>query len=514
MTSPWMIRTMVVAAGMTTMATEMAASRLLAPYFGASVMVWANIIGLFLIYLSVGYWYGGRLADRNPTVQGLCKVTALAALSIAVVPFIARPILSIASGGIESVAVSSVIGSFVGCLLLMSVPITLLGIVPPYAIRLAIVSVDSSGQVAGGLYALSTIGSIAGTFGSVLVTIPWIGTRNTMLLFALVLALLSAVGLRGRMRITTSGAAAVMVGAMLLPVGVVKEASAGTLLFEDDSHYQFVQVVKERGSDRRLLQLNEGWAVHSIYDPESVLTGGIWDAFLTIPALSTAPGTRESERTMSMLLIGNAAGSAARSYATYRPNVSIDGVELDPLVSTAGRRFFDMGALERTNLTVHHADGRPFLSHADDRRWDIIHIDAYRQPYIPFYLTTREFFTIVRDRLAPGGVVSINVGSAPDDPRINEAVAATMREVFPTVVRWRAERYNEVIAGVSQRTPVAQLAARLRASDLAVDPQLRDQFTDFASRMQPVARGSARVLTDDHAPVEWMTDRMILGEAS
>ncbi len=514
--SVWRLRAIVVVAGMTTMATEMAASRLLAPFFGASVMVWANIIGLILIYLSVGYWYGGRLADRYPTMRGLCTVTAAAAVLIAAVPYVAQPILHVTSGGIDTVAPSAVIGSFAGCLLIFSVPITLLGMVPPYTVRLALNSVDTSGQVAGSLYALSTIGSILGTFGSVLVLIPWIGTRDTMLVFAMLLALLSVVGLSGRRRVYTAGAIGVMVIGMLMPAGVVKRAEAGSVVFEEESPYQFVQVVRERGTSRMLLQLNEGWAVHSIYDPATVLTGGVWDDFLVVPSLAgrAKPSGPDSDRSMRMLIIGNAAGTAAREFGVYRPHVHIDGVELDPVVTHAGRRFFRMGDAERTNLTVHAGDGRPFLRHAGSRRWDVIHIDAYRQPYIPFYLTTREFFQSVRSHLTPGGVVSINVGSSPHDDRINRAVAATMRDVFPTVVRWRAQAYNEVIMAMSDPMTSAQFRDHLMSSDLAANPNLADMFSACAANARRVRPNPSQVLTDDHAPVEWMTDRMILREAS
>lgn len=514
--SLWQLRAIVVVAGMTTMATEMAASRLLAPFFGASVMVWANIIGLILIYLSIGYWYGGKLADRHPSVRGLCTVTAVAAVMIAVVPFAAQPILHITSGGVDSVAVSSVIGSFAGCLLIFSGPITLLGMVPPYTVRLALSSVDNSGQVAGSLYALSTIGSILGTFGSVLILIPWIGTRDTMLVFATLLALLSIGGLSGRRRLLTAGAVGVMIVGLVIPSGIVKRAEAGAVVFEEESPYQFVQVIRERGTGRMLLQLNEGWAVHSVYDPATVVTGGVWDDFLAVPTLAgpTYPAGVDSDRSMRMLIIGNAAGTAARVFGVYRPHIHIDGVELDPVVTRAGRRYFRMRDAERANLTVHAGDGRPFLRSAGRRRWDVIHIDAYRQPYIPFYLTTREFFHLVRAHLTPTGVVSINVGSAPHDDRINRAVAATMRDVFPTVVRWRAQAYNEVVVATARPLSMGEIRSRLVSSDLAENPNLSDMFSAFAGTARSVRPDADQVLTDDHAPVEWMTDRMILHEAS
>lgn len=513
--TPHILRSMVLVSGMTTMATEMSASRLLAPYFGASVMVWANIIGLILIYLSIGYWYGGRLADRYPTLRALCTITLTASIMIAIVPFIARPVLEISSGGIDSLEVSSVLGSFAGCLLLFSVPITFLGMVPPFTVRLALRSIHDSGQVAGSLYALSTVGSIVGTFGSVLVLIPWIGTRSTMLTFAAILALLSVIGLSGRIRVAAAFAGVIMAAAVLLPAGLVKQATAGTVVFEDESRYQFVQVVKGPHA-RMLLYINEGWAVHSVYDPRTVLTGGVWDAFLVPPALTGTQqfSGRESARPLRMLLIGNAGGTVARQFAQFRPHVHIDGVELDPTVSKAGRTFFGMRASENTNLRVIHADGRPFLAHAANTKWDVIHIDAFRQPYIPFYLTTREFFTLVREHLAPGGVVSINVGTVPDDDRINVAIASTMRSVFPTVIRWPVARNNEVEVAIAEPMGAREIEQRLRGSDLARVPELEEVFGAAASSFELVDPQTDKVLTDDLAPVEWLTDQMIIEEAS
>ncbi|HDZ59641.1 MAG TPA: spermine synthase, partial [Actinobacteria bacterium] len=181
--------------GMTIMATEMSASRLLAPFFGNSLFVWTNLIGLILIYLTAGYFLGGKLADRRPEPGLLFKITMAAAVTIAVLPFIARPIMGIAMEGIAEISAGAFLGSFGVTVLLFALPVTLLGMVSPFAIRLRMTGVETAGNVAGGIYALSTVGSILGTFLPVLLLIPWLGTRNTMLLFAGALAAVSALGL-------------------------------------------------------------------------------------------------------------------------------------------------------------------------------------------------------------------------------------------------------------------------------------------------------------------------------
>jgi spermidine synthase len=494
------LRLLVLVAGMTTMATEMSASRLLAPFFGASILVWANLIGLILVYLSLGYWIGGRVADRRPQLSGLCTITLAAAATIALLPFVAHPILSSTSGAIDESSVGVIIGSFAGTLLLFSIPVTLLGMVPPYAIRLAITNVEKAGAAAGGLYALSTIGSILGTFGSVLFLIPLVGTRRTMLAFALVLALLSLFSIQRRI-LEVAVIVAIGVG-LVVPVGAIKEAKAGELgLFERESPYQYVQVVEQKRSGIRLLQLNEAWAVHSVYNPTTNLVGGIFDRYVAIPNLLGRSNPGEADA----LLLGSAAGTIPHTYREFWPHIHFDGVEIDPDVIAAGRKLFHM---DGRNLTVHQADARPFLANARHRKWDIIIIDAYRQPYIPFYLTTREFFALVRTHLSDDGVVVINIGAAPGDQRIQLAIGATMMDVFPAVYRHRAAEFNEFLIATREQTSLDEVKARLR-SHRSNDGDVQSISREVASDIRPM-KSHSEVLTDDKAPVEWMTDGMIL----
>jgi spermidine synthase len=334
-----------------------------------------------------------------------------------------------------------------------------------------------------------------------------------MLLFAGALALLATGVWMRRLpkvgRRSTLLAPASLVVVILLsfaPTGLVKPLDDGKVLDERESRYQFIQTVAEPDG-RHILQLNEGWAVHSIWDPDTVLTGGIWDHFLVVPALRNRPD--ESRHETTMLVIGSAAGTTKRAFDALRPTVDMTSVELDTEVTKVGRKHFELTG------DVEAFDGRPFLERSDDE-WDVIHIDAYRQPYIPFYLTTREFFELAKAHLTDGGVVSINVGSSPDDPRINEAVAATMRDVFPIVARYRAENYNEVIVAVDDPgVTIDELRERIRASDVPDQDRgsLVPLFRAFADGMREVEPDPDRVLTDDRAPVEWMTDRMIFGEA-
>jgi spermidine synthase len=470
---------LVFGAGTGTLAVEISASRLLAPYYGSSTIVWANLIGLVLLALSLGYWLGGKLADRRPSGRLLGRLVLAAGGYVAVLPFVTRPILDVAARGLDELSVGAVVGSFFATLVLFAPPVFVLGMVSPFAIRLALDTVGSAGEVAGRLYALSTAGSLLGTFLPALVTIPLVGTQRTLIGSAAVLATASAPLIGGR-----GLAAAAAVGALLaVPPGVVK-ASEGRILYEHESRYQFVQVV-ERGGVRRLY-LNEGVAVHSLYRRETVLTGGEWDAFLAIPALLD----REPR---SLAVLGNAGGTVARAYGVYWPRVEIDGVEIDPAVSEAGLRWLGMG--ENPRLRVVNADARPFLRRTD-RRYDLIFVDAYHQPYVPFYLATREFFELARSRLRPGGLIALNVATVPGDRRLRDELAGTMAAVFPEVRVWPALRFNHFVIGLT--SPLRGLRPVPVLGDL-LERQL----------FGPVA-ASARPWTDDHAPVEWLTDRMIL----
>ena len=484
---------LVFAVGAGSLGAEIAAARLLAPWFGASTIVWANTIAIVLVALSIGYALGGRFADRDPRPAGLARIVLVAAVLLAVVPFVSGPFLHQAVRAVDELSAATFVGSLFGVGALLAVPLVLLGMVSPYAVRLEVDRVADAGRTAGRLYAISTVGSLTGTFLAALLLIPVVGTRRTFLIFAATMAL-TALPHLARGRLPAALVPVVILGLIALPTGTVKSAEGSDrVIWEKETEYQYARVV-EAVDGRRTLELNEGHAIHSRYEPGQWLSGSYWDELVvSTVAARTSPAS-------AVAILGNAAGTVARSIGHFFPETRIEGVELDPEVTEVGRELFDMHA---PRLTTHTADARPWLAATDDR-FDVIMMDAYRQPYIPFYLTTREFFDVARDRLRPGGLVIVNVGQPEGSTRLEKVLSATLRASFGKDAVWRdpaASTNTLLIASESGESPVD----RLRAAADEVDPEIAEIARATASRLAPALSGG-QVYTDDVAPVEWLID--------
>ena len=487
---------------MGSLAVEFGAARLLAPYFGTSLYVWGVLIGLVLIYLSAGYVIGGRLADSRPDEMLLYQITAWAGLWIGVIPLVSYPILLASQQGFRELSIGLVGGTLVAVMLLFAVPVILLGCVSPFAIRLLLKNVESGGNTAGRVYALSTAGSILGTFLPVFWFIPTYGTRPTLEGFGLVLVAASVAGLWPwpRRRVYAAFAAAVILAWIFLPSGI-KPPQVGQLLYEKESAYGYIQVVQD-GTKTELI-LNEGEAVHSIYDPQSLLTGGPWDYMLI--ADSFRPAGQDEIKPASVAILGLAGGTAARQYtAAYGTSVRITGVEIDPDILSVAHRYFH---LDEPNVHPVVADARYWLN-TQAAKYDVIVMDAYRQPYIPFHLTTREFFSEVRAHLAPGGVAVVNAGRTASDYRLVDALASTMAAVYPSVFLVDVPAFNNTLVyGSTEPVTVDDVEHNLRLINEPVAQDVaRSVINEGRLRVSPY---HSQVFTDDLAPVERLIDEII-----
>ena len=491
--------------GMASLGLEMTAARLLGNVFGTSNIVWANIIGLMLVYLTAGYFLGGRWADRSPSTRTFYRIIVWAAFTAGLVPLASRPVLREAANAVEALDAAVMAGSFLSILILFSVPVTLMGCVSPFAIRLGITDPAKAGTVSGRIYAISTLGSILGTFLPVLWLIPAVGTTRTFLVFSLGLL---AVGLLGLLRADRKAALLYLwmpVALLALAWWVLQSPIKSTSgqIFERESAYNYIQVVEIRGT--RFLLLNEGQGIHSVYNPAGGPTFGTWDYFLAAPYFN--PGADPVRPVERLGLVGLAGGTIAKQYTQVFGPIPIDGWEIDPDIVAVGREFFDMN---EPNLNALVQDGRWGLAHSP-WHYAVIGVDAYRLPYIPWHLTTREFFQEVRDHLTDLGVLVINVGRTPDDRRLVEAMVGTIGAVFPTVhVVDVPNTFNTIVFATVQPTSADNLAGNLASLRVnGASPLLLDVLERTILNLQPTPESEV-VFTDDWAPIEQLTNSMAI----
>ena len=497
--------------GMTTLAVELSASRLLGNVFGNSNLVWANVIGLILLYLTIGYFVGGRLADRYPRSRVLLQIVIWAAFLCALIPLVARPIVSQAANAVFGADTALALGSFLSVLVLFSIPVTLLGTVSPFVIRLAVHSVQESGRVAGKVYAISTLGSLLGAFLPVLWIIPELGTARTFLLFAGILYL--SAWLRLLLEDRKTALAFLWMPVLIAALahiqlrGPLREpAENASLKYEGESAYNYIQV-QEDGEGYRYLYLNEGQGIHSQWHETEILYGGTWDYFLVGPYFNPPPF--RADQVASMLLIGLAAGTIPRQYTAIYGDMPIDGIEIDPNIVEVGAEFFDMNEDRIPNLNVLVGDGR-YLLKQSEKQYSVVGIDAYRPPYIPWHLTTLEFFQEVRAHLTSDGVVVINVGRTDTDRRLVDALANTMSRVYPSVHAVDVpQSFNTILVATQVQSSPDNLAANLGYRVDTVNPALY-QLLETASAHVAHVGHSEIVFTDDRAPVETLVDSIVL----
>ncbi len=506
---------LVFTSGLVTLGMELSASRLLEPAFGNNQIIWSALIGLILLYLAVGAWFGGRLADRFPRQRELDITLTLAAIGVALVPLFSGTVLGWASRGLAGFSLGLLAGSLFAILILFSIPGILLGTATPWAIRLSLHDLQSTGQTAGRFSATATAGSILGAFLPALWLIPAVGTRWTFFILALTLLIVISLGaLRQSHRWVplVAFAAVLLVAVLSRPsqgvLGLWSDSQTGPILYEDESAFNYISV-RQWGNEHHL-KLNDGIGIHSVHHPDMLLSRGIWDYFLLAPLFQ--PTWSEKHAPDDLLIIGLAAGTVSELYTDIYGPLPITGIELDPQIIEVGREFFDMN---QPNLDAIAADGRRWLSQQpSDATWDVVAIDAYRPPYIPFHLTTVEFFQLVHEHLSEDGVVTINVGRTETNFALVEALVSTLSTVFPSVFVIDEPGppdtlANSLVVATMQPMTLENVSANLADLPEAMTPEFQELALRAAQARIPQPAPDPIIFTDDRAPIERIVHSII-----
>lgn len=479
--------------GMAVTAMEISASRLLAPYFGTSLFVWTNIIGVVLLALATGYYLGGKLSEKNPHLDFLYKIILSAGFLCMLAPLLIRPLaMTVIDTHTFSLPVFIVLGSLSFSAILFGVPLVLLGMTSPFLIKIATLHQEKVGDISGKIFALSTIGSIVGTFLPTFFLIPFVGTRTTITIFAGILMVLGGLGLKKKWLFISF---AVLIVIFLSPQGMFKPGT--NVLAESESLYQFIQITEK--NNIRYLSIDMGLGMQSIYNPLKTTTGNFYDPFMILPYLVT-----ENDPTR-VLIVGLAGGTIARGLnAEFGTHITMEGVEIDSIVTDLSKKYFDLGSIP---INIHETDGRVFLQ-SGTKKYNIIVIDAFQNEFhIPWTMTTKEFWQIVEKHLTKDGLVAINVIAPTEESPLLNIITNTMASALPYAIiahPGKDTTFNFFVIGSKNKLDLA-LLEKTRNPDLAeIGKQVIDSAHPFVFDPQK------RILTDDNAPVEFLTDTAFL----
>lgn len=478
-------------AGMSVMAVELGASRLLAPYFSSSQIVWTIIIGTIMIAMALGNIYGGKSADKNPDPDKLYGRILIAGVWTALIPFFSKfVIIGISALLVVTVSTNFLIwAAFITCMIVFVFPLFLLGTVTPSLVKYTVDSLDDSGRTVGMLNASNTIGSIIGTFVPTFISIPAVGTSVTFLIFSGILLLLGIIYFISSKRGTTKIVASVLL--FVVCCGLSPSLSFAfwekDLAYEGESVYNYLQV---KDNDRRTaLSTNVLFGVQSIYMKSGGLTGMYYDYAMAAPLMA------DTEDSADILILGMGTGTYAKQCMTYFDGISAEGVEIDEKIIDLSREYFDLP--DEVNVTAY--DGRAFLN-VCDKKYDVIMVDAYQDITIPFQMSSKEFFTLVREHLNDGGVMVVNMNMrSKENDGINSYLSDTIASVF-------SEIYTVDVSGSTNRELFAsndnEMIERFgeRASALENEElyTLMSRVNDGLIKYEP----GELILTDDKAPVE------------
>ena len=505
-------------AGMSVMAVELAASRLLAPYFSSSQIVYTIIIGTVMIAMALGNIYGGRTADKDPNPDRLYRRILVAAIWIAAIPAVGKYII-IAISGLVIFSVNAnflVIAAFVSAMVVFVFPLFLLGTVTPSLAAYTIGSLSDSGKVVGRLGACNTVGSIIGTFLPTFVTIPSVGTAITFLIFAGILLVLCIVYFLS----SKTSLVRTVVGIVLFGVCCVFGSSDSFAFWKDDltyegeSIYNYIQVSEDDRSV--ILSTNVLFGVQSVYQKDGGLTGMYYDYAMAAPFMAGIQDKRVQEAAggdfdFRMLILGNGSGTYATQCRNYLgEDILIDAVEIDQGITDVAGEYFSLPG----DVNVYTYDGRAFLN-ATEGKYNVIMVDAYQDITVPFQMSTVEFFQLVKDHLTEDGVMVVNMsmrgkGENTINTYLADTISTLFSEVYTADVTWSTNR--ELFAGncPGMMETFRRNVQRLNGYSAPKWAELSRMMSEAGSGLSEYTAGS-RVMTDDKAPVELLSMQAIDG---
>lgn len=487
-------------AGMSVMAAELGASRLLAPYFSSSQIVWTIIIGTIMIAMALGNIYGGRAADKDPNPDRLYLRIIIASVWLAAIPVLGKYII-VGISGLMIFAVNSnllIWAAFTACMVIFVFPLFLLGTVTPSLVKYTVDSLDHSGRTVGILNASNTIGSIIGTFVPTFVTIPSVGTSATFLIFAGILLLLSVVYFISAKRKLVHVAIAVLLTVVCCIFGATGSFAfwQSDIEYEGESVYNYLQVTED--DDEVILSTNVLFGVQSMLEKSGGLTGMYYDYAMAAPYMA---GVHEKE-SLDVLILGMGTGTYCTQCTRYFDNLNFEGVEIDDKIIALSRKYFELP--ETVDVTLY--DGRAFLE-AVDKTYDIIMVDAYQDITIPFQMSTVEFFSLVREHLNDGGVMVMNMNMrAGGDNGINAYLSDTVSNVFDEVYTIDVARTSNVELFAGCGTDL--IGTMTKNVGYEQNTHLNALMVTILENLEEYEPGS-RVMTDDRAPVELLGMRAI-----
>ena len=490
-------------AGMAVMAAELGASRLLAPYFSSSQIVWTIIIGTIMIAMALGNLYGGRKADKDPNPDKLYGRIIIAAIWLALIPVVGKYII-IGLSALIVVTVNSnflIIAGFAACMVIFVFPLFLLGTVTPSLVKFTMDSLDDSASIVGRLNAFNTIGSIIGTFVPTFITIPAVGTSVTFLIFAGILLILSIIYFVSfKINFLKAKKVPVSIVIFILCCFFGHNSSfafwQNDLTYEGESVYNYLQVYEDEREV--VLSTNVLFGVQSVYLKDKGLTGMYYDYAMAAPFMS---GVHEKE-SLDILILGNGSGTYATQCKRYFDNMTITGVEIDDKITDLSRQYFNLPE----DVDVITYDGRAYLN-ADEGRYDVIMVDAYQDITIPFQMSSTEFFTLVKEHLKENGVMVVNMNMRGAKPgSINDYLCDTIASVFGNVYKVDVAFSGNTEVFASDNDELIESMITNIAKE--TNSELYGMMSGVLSNLSRYEGGNL-IMTDDKAPVELLGMQVI-----